>query len=238
LEIAMIHYFRVSIIHVYYMWLEREKIMTRIGYIRVSSIDQNFDRQMIAMEKLHVEKVFQEKISGKDTNRPEFQKLLHYVREGDVLFFDSLDRLGRDYDDIKETVLYFRNNNIEVNFLDAPFLNFNTGNELLDKAMFDMFLSLLSYIAQNEREKIRERQRQGIAAAKAKGVYKGRPVVYSSDSSDPQKRIIYSNIVSMLKAGEPVVKIAKQNHVSRETVYKIKRKLNSIVLESDSKPVL
>ncbi|EEN73680.1 recombinase family protein, partial [Enterococcus faecalis] len=79
-----------------------------------------------------------EKISGKDTNRPEFQKLLRYAREGDILFFDSLDRLGRDYDDIKETVLYFRNNNIEVNFLDAPFLNFNTGNDLLDKAMFDM----------------------------------------------------------------------------------------------------
>lgn len=212
--------------------------MTRIGYIRVSSMDQNFDRQIIEMEKLQVEKIFQEKISGKDKNRPEFQKLLHYAREGDILFFDSLDRLGRDYDDIKETVLYFRNNNIEVNFLDAPFLNFNTGNILLDKAMFDMFLSLLSYIAQNEREKIRERQRQGIAAAKAKGVYKGRPTVYTEGSPDPQKQIIYHNIVSMLKAGEPVVKIAKKNQVSRETVYKIKRKLKSSVLESDSKTTL
>lgn len=208
--------------------------MTKIGYIRVSSIDQNFDRQIIEMEKLQVEKIFQEKISGKDTNRPEFQKLLSYAREGDILFFDSLDRLGRDYDDIKETVLYFRNNNIEVNFLDAPFLNFNTGNLLLDKAMFDMFLSLLSYIAQNEREKIRDRQRQGIAAAKAKGIYKGRPTVYTEDSPDPQKLIIYHNIVSMLSAGDPVVKIAKKNRVSRETVYKIKRKIKSDALESIS----
>lgn len=234
----MLHYFRPSIIHVYYIQLKKEQKMTKIGYIRVSSIDQNLDRQLLEMEKLQVEKIFQEKISGKDTNRPEFQKLLRYAREGDILFFDSLDRLGRDYDDIKETVLYFRNNNIEVNFLDAPFLNFNTGNELLDKAMFDMFLSLLSYIAQNEREKIRDRQRQGIAAAKAKGIYKGRPAVYTPDSPDPQKQVIYHNIVSMLTADEPVAKIAKQNHVSRETVYKIKRKLISSVSESDSKPIL
>lgn len=127
---------------------------------------------------------------------------------------------------------------IEVNFLDAPFLNFNTGNILLDKAMFDMFLSLLSYIAQNEREKIRERQRQGIAAAKAKGVYKGRPTVYTEDSPEPQKQIIYHNIVSMLKAGDPVVKIAKKNHVARETVYKIKRKIKSEVLDSDSQLIV
>ncbi|MGH2217469.1 recombinase family protein, partial [Enterococcus faecalis] len=94
--------------------------------------------QLLEMEKLQVEKIFQEKISGKDTIRPEFQKLLRYAREGDIVFFDSLDRLGRDYDDIKETVVYFRNNNIEVNLLPAPFLNFNTGNDLLDNTKFDM----------------------------------------------------------------------------------------------------
>lgn len=91
--------------------------------------------------------------------------------------------------------------------------------------MFDMFLSLLSYIAQNEREKIRDRQRQGIAVAK--GTYQGRPTVYTEDSPDPQKQIIYHNIVSMLAAGDQVVMIAIKNHVSRETVYKIKRKLIS-----------
>ena len=211
--------------------------MTKIGYIRVSSIDQNLDRQLIKMNDLQVEKIFQEKISGKDTDRPEFQKLINYAREGDILYFDSLDRLGRDYDDIKETVLYFRSNNIEVNFLDAPFLNFNTGNVLLDKAMFDMFLSLLSYIAQNEREKIRERQRQGIAAAKEKGIYKGRHTVYTEHSPDPQKRIVYQNILSMLAAGDPVTKIAKANHVSRETVYKIKRKRENSASESDSETI-
>ncbi|HCL2771515.1 TPA: recombinase family protein, partial [Pseudomonas aeruginosa 449A] len=77
-----------------------------------------------------------------------------------------------------------------------------------------------------------------IAAAKAKGIYKGRPAVYTPDSPDPQKQVIYHNIVSMLTADEPVAKIAKQNHVSRETVYKIKRKLKSSVSESDSKPIL
>lgn len=201
--------------------------MSQIGYIRVSSISQNFDRQILKMQNLGIEKIFKEKASGKNTQRPEFQKLLSFVREGDSVTFDSLDRLGRDYDDIKKTVLFFKNKNVEVYFLDAPFLNFNTGNEILDKAMFDMFLSFLSYIAENERQKIKERQKEGIALAKIKKVYKGRPTEYSATSHDPQKRLVYNNIVTMLEKGFPIVNIAKSNKVSRETVYKIKRSLST-----------
>lgn len=93
---------------------------------------------------------------------------------------------------------------------------------------------MLSYTAQIEREKILNRQRQGIVTAKAKGVYKGRQSVYTEDSPDPQKKIIYNNILTMLKYGNPVIKIAKENQVSRETVYKIKRKLESNASDNDS----
>lgn len=108
-------------------------------------------------------------------------------------------------------------------YIDAQFLDFNTGNELLDTAMFDMFLSLLSYIAQNEREKIRERQRQGVLLAKKAGRYKGQPIEYSENSTDPQKRLVFKTVVDMLNQGVPVAEIAKENGLSRPTIYKIKK---------------
>lgn len=197
--------------------------MANIGYIRVSSQDQNLDRQLEMMSEQNIDKLFKEKVSGKDTQRPEFQKLLKYIREGDQVIVTSLDRLGRDYDDIKNTVAFMKQKNVDLKILDAQFLDFNTGSELLDNAMFDMFLSLLSYIAQNEREKIRERQRQGVLLAKQAGRYKGRPTEYSLDSPDPQKKLVYTAVVKMLKKGNPVAEIAKENGLSRPTVYKIKK---------------
>ncbi|HCT5235881.1 TPA: recombinase family protein [Enterococcus faecium] len=197
--------------------------MAKIGYIRVSSQDQNLDRQLAMMEDLNIDKLFQEKASGKDTQRPEFQKLLNYIREGDCVIVASLDRLGRDYEDIKNTVTFMKQKKVALKILDAQFLDFNTGNELLDTAMFDMFLSLLSYIAQNEREKIRERQRQGVLFAKKAGRYKGRPIEYSENSTDPQKRLVFKTVVDMLNQGVPVAEIAKENGLSRPTIYKIKK---------------
>jgi DNA invertase Pin-like site-specific DNA recombinase len=137
----------------------------------------------------------------------------------------SLDRLGRDYEDIKNTVAFMKQkkSSVALKILDAQFLDFNTGNELLDTAMFDMFLSLLSYIAQNEREKIRERQRQGVLLAQKAGRYKGRPIEYSINSTDPQKRLVFKTVVDMLKQGIPVAEIAKENGISRPTIYKIKK---------------
>lgn len=201
--------------------------MAKIGYIRVSSQDQNLDRQIAMMNQLNIDKLFQEKSSGKNTNRPEFQKLLDFIREGDCVIVTSLDRLGRDYEDIKNTVTFMKEKKVTLKILDAQFLEFNTGNELLDRAMFDMFLSLLSYIAQNEREKIRERQRQGVLLAKAAGRYRGRPTDYSLDTKDPQKRLIYKTVIDMLKQKIPVAEIAKENGISRPTIYKIKR-LNNL----------
>jgi DNA invertase Pin-like site-specific DNA recombinase len=203
--------------------LKKGILMTNIGYIRVSSQDQNLDRQLEMMSEQNIDKLFQEKVSGKDTQRPEFQKLLKYIREGDRVIVTSLDRLGRDYEDIKNTVAFMKQKKVTLKILDAQFLDFDTGSELLDTAMFDMFLSLLSYIAQNEREKIRERQRQGVLLAKQAGRYKGRPTEYSLDSVDPQKKLVYKTVVDMLKEEIPVAKIAKENALSRPTVYKIKK---------------
>ena len=197
--------------------------MGKIGYIRVSSKDQNLNRQLAMMEDLSIDKLFQEKASGKDTERPEFQKLLDYIREGDCVIVASLDRLGRDYEDIKNTVAFMKQKKVALKILDAQFLDFNTGNELLDTAMFDMFLSLLSYIAQNVREIIRERQRLGVLLAQKAGRYKGRPIEYSINSTDPQKRLVFKTVVDMLKQGIPVAEIAKENGISRPTIYKIKK---------------
>lgn len=197
--------------------------MAKIGYIRVSSQYQNLERQVSLINQFAIDKLFQEKVSGKDTNRPEFQKLLEFIREGDCVIVTSLDRLGRDYEDIKNTVAFMKQNKVSLKVLDAQFLNFNTGNDLLDTAMFDMFLSLLSYISQNEREKIRERQRQGVLLAKEAGRYKGRPAEYALDSNDAQKRLVYKTVIDMLQKNIPVAEIAKENGLSRPTIYKIKK---------------
>ena len=177
------------------------------------------------MKQEGVNKVFSEKVSGKDMNRKELKALLKFAREGDEIIVSSLDRLGRDYQDIKEIVRQLQQRCIKLTIIDAPFLNFNTGNNTLDTAMFDMFLSLLGYIAQNEREKILERQRQGIKLAKQRGVYKGRPIQYHEHAKNAKDRLIYHNVKRMLEEHLPVTQIAKENGISRQTVYIIRKRL-------------
>ena len=197
----------------------------KIGYIRASTKDQNLARQIEMMKQEGVNKVFSEKVSGKDMNRKELKALLKFAREGDEIIVSSLDRLGRDYQDIKEIVRHLQQRCIKLTIIDAPFLNFNTGNNTLDTAMFDMFLSLLGYIAQNEREKILERQRQGIKLAKQRGVYKGRPIQYHEHAKNAKDRLIYHNVKRMLEEHLPVTQIAKENGISRQTVYIIRKRL-------------
>lgn len=197
----------------------------KIGYIRASTKDQNLARQIEMMKQEGVNKVFSEKVSGKDMNRKELKALLKFAREGDEIIVSSLDRLGRNYQDIKEIVRQLQQRCIKLTIIDAPFLNFNTGNNTLDTAMFDMFLSLLGYIAQNEREKILERQRQGIKLAKQRGVYKGRPIQYHEHAKNAKDRLIYHNVKRMLEEHLPVTQIAKENGISRQTVYIIRKRL-------------
>lgn len=197
----------------------------KIGYIRASTKDQNLARQIEMMKQECVEKLFSEKVSGKDMNRKELKNLLEFAREGDEIIVASLDRLGRDYQDIKEIVRQLQQRCIKLTIVDAPFLNFNTGNNTLDTAMFDMFLSLLGYIAQNEREKILERQRQGIQLAKQRGVYKGRPMQYHEHAKNAKDKLIYQNVKRMLDEQIPVTQIAKENGISRQTVYIIQKRI-------------
>lgn len=197
----------------------------KVAYIRTSTKEQNLDRQIHAVKAEGVDRIFSEQLSGKDMNRPVFQAMMSYLRMDDEVVVVSLDRLGRDYTDIIETVRLLQKQNVHLTVLDAPFLSFNTGNQALDKAMSDMFISLLGYIAQNEREKMLERQKQGIAQAKLRGVYTGRPVKYHAKAKDPKDKLVFLSVKNQLHEAVPIRRIARENGISKTTVYEIKKRI-------------
>lgn len=152
--------------------------MTRYGYVRVSSKDQNEARQMVALRKEGIDEadIFIDKKSGKDFERPAYRKLLKRIRPGDLLVIKSIDRLGRNYDEIiRQWQLLTRDKEIDILVLDMPLLDTRQGKDLLGTFISDLVLQILSFVAENEREVIHQRQAEGIAAAKAKGVRFGRP---------------------------------------------------------------
>ena len=196
------------------------------GYARVSSTDQNLDRQLVEMKRAGAEKIFQEKLSGKSmTDRSELQKALDFLREQDVLVVESLDRLGRNYAEIVQIVQKLDRKKIGLQILNMPILNQDIGEPNLQKLIRNMIIQILSWTAQNEREEIKRKQKQGIVIAKEKGHYKGRPVKYAPDAKDPKDRMTYQVIVNKLKREEPIKKIAEDTGVTRDTVYRIKREL-------------
>lgn len=144
------------------------------GYVRVSTKDQKEDRQMISMEEVGVlkNKIYVDKQSGKDFNRPQYKKLLRKLKEGDVLYIKSIDRLGRNYDEILEQWrLITKEKKADIVVIDMPLLDTREKQEnLTGKFVSDLVLQILSYVAQTEREFIKKRQAEGIAAAKARGV--------------------------------------------------------------------
>lgn len=199
----------------------------KVGYARVSTTDQNLDRQIEALEQAGAEKIFQEKMSGKSmTERLELQKALQFLREKDTLIVESLDRLGRNYDDIVQTVQKLDQKEVGLIVLNLPILNQEMGDPNLQKLIRNMIVQLLSWTAQNEREEIKRKQRQGIEIAKRKGHYKGRPVKYSAEAKNPRDRMIYHVIVNKLKQEEPIKKIADDTGVTRDTVYRIKNEIS------------
>lgn len=199
----------------------------KVGYARVSTTDQNLDRQIEALEQAGAEKIFQEKMSGKSmTERLELQKALQFLREKDTLIVESLDRLGRNYDDIVQTVQKLDQKEVGLIVLNLPILNQEMGDPNLQKLIRNMIVQLLSWTAQNEREEIKRKQRQGIEIAKRKGHYKGRPVKYSAEAKNPRDRMIYHVIVNKLKQEEPIKKIAEETGVTRDTVYRIKNEIS------------
>jgi len=148
------------------------------GYIRVSSKDQNEDRQLIALNEVGVERknVYLDKKSGKDFDRPQYKKLLRKLKKDDLLYIKSIDRLGRNYEEIlQQWRILTKEKGIDIVVLDMPLLDTRRGKDLMGTFLSDIVLQVLSFVAENERTNIKQRQAEGIAAAKAKGVKFGRP---------------------------------------------------------------
>ena len=148
------------------------------GYIRVSSVDQNEDRQRIAMHEKDVDdkNIYMDKQSGKDFERPQYRKMIRRLKPGDLLYVLSIDRLGRNYEEIKEQWrILTKEKGIDICVIDMPLLDTRQGKDLMGTFIADLVLQILSFAAQSESENIRKRQEQGIAAAKARGVKFGRP---------------------------------------------------------------
>ena len=151
---------------------------TTYGYIRVSSTDQNEDRQRLALSEMGVsaENLFTDKQSGKDFNRPQYKRLVRKLRPGDLLYVLSIDRLGRSYGEIQDQWRALTKDiGADICVIDMPLLDTRYGKDLIGTFIADLTLQILSFVAENERTNIRQRQRQGIAAAKARGVRFGRP---------------------------------------------------------------
>lgn len=148
------------------------------GYVRVSSRDQNEDRQMIALGAVNVptENIFMDKQSGKDFERPQYKCLMGHLGENDLLYIKSIDRLGRNYEEIIEQWrIITKVKKADIVVLDMPLLDTRTGKDLMGTFLADIVLQVLSFVAENERGNIKQRQSEGIAAAKARGVKFGRP---------------------------------------------------------------
>ena len=175
-----------------------------VGYIRVSSFEQNTDRQL---DGVHVDKLFTEKVSGKDMKRPQLQALLEYVRDGDTVIIHSLDRLARNLDDLRSIVQTLTGKTVKIQFIKESLIF--TGD---DNPMSILLLSVMGAFAEFERSLIKERQKEGICIAKQKGLYKGR-----KPSLNPTQ---IAEIRARAEAKENKASLAKEYGVSRETIYK------------------
>jgi DNA invertase Pin-like site-specific DNA recombinase len=180
----------------------------RVGYIRVSTLDQREDRQL---DGLKLDRRFTDRTSGKDIKRPQLTALLSFVREGDTVVCHSMDRLGRNLDDLRKVVFGLTERCIRVEFIKENLIF--TGE---DSPMANLLLSVMGAIAEFERQLIRERQREGIALAKNRGVYKGRPAKLNMT--------IVSTLVERLSAGEKPAELAREFKISRMTLHRYKVK--------------
>ena len=192
------------------------------GYVRISTKDQNEARQIASMHENGVEKIYIDKQSGKDFDRPAYQKMIAELKEGDIIVLHSLDRLGRNYDAIIEE--WHRITKVikaDIIVLDMPLLDTTVkGNDLTGKFVADMVLQILSYVAANERENIRKRQAEGIAIAKAEGKYKG------GSKKQIDKELFEENSILYRNGSISKTQFAKNLNVSRPT-------LNRILYESE-----
>ena len=200
--------------------------MSLIFYARVSSKEQNLERQIARAKQVKADYIFTDKLSGKTIDRPGLNQLLGFAREGDTVEVVSLDRLSRNYQHIQQLVQRFKERKVKLIIDYLP--QTNTGNALVDQFMLDMMLNLMGFVAQNEREKIKERQQQGIAQAKKRGVYKGRAKKYAPNSKNREGRLVYEKIKEQYLSGnyESKSQLAKDNEISRQQLYRILQSIN------------
>lgn len=181
------------------------------GYVRVSSRDQNEERQMVALRELLIpdQNIFLDKQSGKDFKRPQYKQLVKKLKKEDVLYIKSIDRLGRNYAEILEQWRFLtKEKEIDVVVLDMPLLDTRKGKDLMGTFLSDIVLQVLSFVAENERSNIRQRQAEGIAAAKSRGVKFGRPEIVVPDDFEQivkaweEKKITMQEILEKCQMSE------------------------------------
>ena len=191
-------------------------IITEYGYIRVSSADQNEDRQLVALNELNIpsENIFTDKQSGKDFDRPAYQELIKRLKKGDLLYIKSIDRLGRNYVEIQnQWRIITKEMEVDIFVIDMPILDTRLHKDLIGTLISDIFLQVLSFVAQNERETIRKRQSEGIAAAKARGVKFGRPEKKAPDN--------FGELVKQWEHRQiPLYKVLEKCEMKETTFYK------------------
>lgn len=198
--------------------------MITYGHVRVSSTDQNEDRQMIALHQVGVDDkhIFMDKQSGKDFERPQYKKMVKKMRHGDLLYVLSIDRLGRNYDEIQhQWRILTKEIGIDVCVIDMPLLDTRRSKDLLGTFVADLVLQVLSFAAHNERDNIRKRQAEGIAAAKARGVHMGRTVINAPPDFDKIVKAWEKKEITMEEA-------MKRCGMSETTFYRRRREMQLI----------
>ena len=198
-----------------------------IGYARVSSKEQNLDRQIKELKDFGCEKIFTEKYSGKNfQDRTVYHKMRNKLRFHDVLVVHDLSRFGRNKEEIKNEWQWLTEHEIDIVVLNMAILDTRKYKELegVGQLISDIVLSLLSWMVDEERERIKIAQREGIDIAKRNGKFKGRPTKYHKNATGKDK-IIYNEIVRNLQSGKSVMDIHVNTQVSRNTIYRIKREL-------------
>ena len=179
--------------------------MSVYGYIRVSSKDQKEDRQQIALKEVGVElqNIYVDKQSGKDFNRPQYKKMLRKLKKDDLLYIKSIDRLGRNYEEIlQQWRILTKEKGVDIVVLDMPLLDTRRGKDLMGTFLSDIVLQVLSFVAENERTNIKQRQAEGIAAAKAQGIKFGRPPLPLPDNFYKVHKAWRSKKITLKQAAE------------------------------------
>jgi len=196
-------------------------LLKTYAYIRVSTADQNEDRQLDAMVALDIpqSRIFIDKQSGKDFNRPLYKALVKKLRQGDLLYIKSIDRLGRNYDEIQnQWRILTKERGVDIAVIDMPLLDTRNGKDLMGTFIADIVLQILSFVAQTERETIRKRQAEGIKAARARGVHLGRPIKRPPEN--------FVKLVKLWESGKlPIAEVLEQTGLKEATFYRRLREL-------------